>query len=186
MAGIPAAGVDSITIENIKRRNPELGIEIERLNNMLIEGSESEAEFLRLCELLAVVGEDEKSEQILRANARVGEASGDLYKRLFGDESQRALSRAVEEFGRQFGVNMRLVGLNGLFSRTYSFHARGCLSPLGWADVFLPNTDYIVQFDFGDGDAIRADIDAVSDTRDAIATWSLPLLFLDGKWEREH
>ena len=104
---IPGASMQGLDLVRIRNRHPEAVQEIEQIGKCLDVGGETEADLLRLGQLLHDVGEIRISEQFLRDNVvQEGDRLHRLYIGLHGSGAERRLEEAVRSFGALFGLHL--------------------------------------------------------------------------------
>ncbi len=174
---IPAAGISAVDLVTVRARFPAEADEIAGLAARLAAGTETPAEFLRLCELLHVVGEARESEYLLRRNLDFygGEA---LYARLHGDRAHAELARAIACFGGQAEVELGAIeDEEDSLDRTYACRPR-------WEP--LPHPAFggrcLVRFDYAHRDFVEAALWADSPDEHG-RTPGLDYRFVDGRWQ---
>jgi hypothetical protein len=167
---IPAATVRDVDLSGV---DPALAAEIRRLGDLMERGEETPEQFSELVRLVLGAGHSTKAEYLLRRNLE-GVANGPaLYRDLFGTEKPDEFATAIEAFGEQFGVELELVENRDFLDQVY--HTRAG-SPR-W-DVFrLLGKPCEVRFDYGDPDAVAADVSSLSDDEYLLMQW------VDGVWE---
>ena len=94
---IPAGSLAGVDLDKIRSFDSRSANEIARLGSLLEAGSESEAEFLKLCELLCHVGERRQARELLLANSDEGDPAQSLLDREFPD-CRRRLSEGCRGF----------------------------------------------------------------------------------------
>ena len=168
---IPAASLGDVDLDALRARHPREAAEIERLDALVQTGHESPAEFLRLCELLHLVGATRDAEYLLRRNLDHYDGRP-LYEQLFGDEVPARFARAIAAFAAQFAVALTLDDQGDFLEETHSSLPRGRHERPAALDG--PAT---VRFDFVERDHVTADVCSDDGESDAL------LRFAADRWE---
>src|SRR5262245_23173665 len=93
---IPAANIDGLDLRRISERSSDDVLEIVRIGKLIGEGRETDADTIRLGELLYTHGETRRSEELLRHNiVRRGDAIHETYLRLYDLHAERTLDSAI-------------------------------------------------------------------------------------------
>jgi hypothetical protein len=118
MSGIPAASVSKSDLERIRAAVPGAETEAERIGQLLLKGEETEADLLRLVQLLYTAGETPRAELMLVANSRGGDQLHALHRELFG-KVEREYEGALTALSDQLCVLLAPVRTSRLYSRVF-------------------------------------------------------------------
>jgi hypothetical protein len=192
MSAIPAGSIHGVNIERIRTLDAQAATEIELIGAAMKVGSETDAQFLRLCGLLISFGEMAKAEELLIANAEEGSPAEQLFHQSCPN-ARSEFDDAVQAFARQYSCE-----LIPSAEKTYQLldqifrckcHSRDHLDALATEGrrvmTFLTQHYCEVRISYERAGEVIADLIRVPDEGEAF-TDSIPLYFRDGMWRVDY
>ena len=185
---IPAASIDDVNLEKIKKTHPAAAKEIAKIGELLNKGEERQDDLLHLGRLLYEVGEVGESEYLLRRNSvEENDVVHQLYLKLHGTTSQDYFMHSIAHFTSQFGVQLTQEQRNDFLCHTYQS------IPISVSQNAYPELYEMlcgtceVSFMYAERHQITADVISTSPERQhpkdfPEAEYAFPLVYQDGQW----
>jgi hypothetical protein len=186
MSGIPAGFVSKSDLERIRAAIPGAETEAERIGQLILKGEETEADLLRLVQLLYTAGETPRAELMLVANSRDGDQLHALHRELFRNV-EREYEGALTALSDQLCVLLAPVRTSRLYSRVFSCSsASNDNKPIHWIWNHF-RTPFEAQVTYEPGMGIVADLYSAFECNECgePAPGPIPLRYEGGAWARD-
>lgn len=175
---IPAGSLNGVDFHKLRQRDAETVKEIENLAQLLDSGNDTDADFLRLCQLLLHVGERDKAKELLLANCDEGDDAYELFQAQYPD-AEGDFERAVVAFERQFGCELSVTRTARHLSKAFSCIVPQTNSLPEPLRNFSNSEDIEVQITYETSGDVVADVYSLSNSARAV-----PLSLDSGVWVR--
>ncbi len=181
---IPAASIGGINVTAIRAVDPSAAKEIERIGAKLAAGTDSDADVLRLCQLLLRFGETQKAEAMLSASVDDTDA-GRLFRATFPGRIS-TFESAIDAFKVQFSVILRMISSNRVLHRVFQVQHCAAIS----SDPVVAMLKRVgCEVDLRDENGIVGDVQVPGEAHAipmifAGATWTVDLDHVGAQWLR--
>lgn len=173
--GIPAASLGGVDLVAIRSIDPVAADEIARLGRAMVAGTDSDADFLRLCQLLLRFGETAKAEALLLAQASETDEAGQLFRATF-PARVAAFDAAIERFRAQYGVSWKQAPGCRMAQRVFLVGSASTATATDPVATMLRRNGCEVDVRENGEEGIVADVQVRGDTH------AIPMVYRDGTW----